>query len=127
MARHMIHVNETLIVASKSIKGIEQQHLDFITKQSYGECRWNRTQNRFRFQLDLLQSLLSRSESNRARLQNEITLAFNAEAQRDSKVQVRIGQEARRETAAMKAIAIVTMTFLPATFVSLGGLGQEEQ
>lgn len=70
----MIHVNETLIVASKSIKGIEQQHLDFITKQSYGECRWNRTQNRFRFQLDLLQSLLSRSESNRARLQNEITL-----------------------------------------------------
>lgn len=44
--------------------------------------------------------------------------AFNAAAQRDSKIQVRIGEDAKREASAMKAIAVVTMTFLPATFVS---------
>jgi Mg2+ and Co2+ transporter CorA len=83
-----------------------------------------------------LQGLLSRSESNKARLQNEITLvrisevwlyrlinnfsqAFNSAAQRDNKTQVRIGEEAKKETSAMKAIAVVTMIFLPATFVSV--------
>ncbi|EMD59081.1 hypothetical protein COCSADRAFT_102973, partial [Bipolaris sorokiniana ND90Pr] len=43
---------------------------------------------------------------------------FNAAAQRDSKVQLQIGEEAKREASAMKAIAVVTMTFLPATFIS---------
>jgi len=47
--------------------------------------------------------------------------AFHAASQRDSNIQVCIGQEARKETAAMKTIAIVTMTFLPATFVSVSG------
>ncbi|KAI4149288.1 MAG: hypothetical protein LQ341_001359 [Variospora aurantia] len=45
--------------------------------------------------------------------------AFNAEAQRDSKVQVRIAEEARKNTASMKAIAVVTMIFLPSTFVAV--------
>jgi hypothetical protein len=39
--------------------------------------------------------------------------------QRDSKTQVQIGKDAGNEAAAMKAIAVVTMTFLPATFVSV--------
>jgi hypothetical protein len=45
--------------------------------------------------------------------------AFNAAAQRDSRIQVRIGEDAKREASAMRAIAVVTMTFLPATFVSV--------
>jgi hypothetical protein len=32
---------------------------------------------------------------------------------------VQIGRDAGKEAAAMKAIAVVTMTFLPATFVSV--------
>ena len=32
---------------------------------------------------------------------------------------VRIGETAKVDTAAMKAIAVVTMTFLPATFLSV--------
>jgi hypothetical protein len=32
---------------------------------------------------------------------------------------VRIGEDAKREASAMRAIAVVTMTFLPATFVSV--------
>lgn len=34
-------------------------------------------------------------------------------------MQLQIGEEAKREASAMKAIAVVTMTFLPATFVSV--------
>lgn len=40
-------------------------------------------------------------------------------AQRDSRIQVKIGEEAKQEATAMKAIALITMTFLPATFVSV--------
>jgi hypothetical protein len=45
--------------------------------------------------------------------------AFNAAAQRDSKVELQMGEEAKREASAMKGIGVVTMTFLPATFVSV--------
>ncbi|KAF2190712.1 hypothetical protein K469DRAFT_697945 [Zopfia rhizophila CBS 207.26] len=71
----------------------------------------------FQFQLRFLHGLLLRSESNKARIQNEITLAFHSAAQRNSSIQVRIGEEAIKETTAIKAIAVVTITFLPATFV----------
>ena len=74
IARHMIHVSETLAVASQSVKGLQQQHQDFITKHLQSKSSWNRIQNRFQFQQQILQSLLSRSKSNNARLQNEITL-----------------------------------------------------
>ena len=47
---------------------------------------------------------MHRSVSNDARLRNEINLAFNVVNQQDTK--------------AMRIISIVTLTFLPATFVS---------
>ncbi|KAK0622944.1 hypothetical protein B0T14DRAFT_158155 [Immersiella caudata] len=64
----------------------------------------------FLFQVRLLEGLFARSKSNKARLQNETMLAFQAAAQRDSKTQVQIGEEAKKETAAMKAIASVFST-----------------
>lgn len=70
----MTHVSETLAVASQSVKGLQQQHQDFIAKHSQSKSSWNRIQNHFQFQHQILQSLLSRSKSNSARLQNEITL-----------------------------------------------------
>ncbi|KAL8909969.1 MAG: hypothetical protein Q9171_004735 [Xanthocarpia ochracea] len=119
MARHMVHVSETLTVALQSLQGLKEQQEEF-TGQHLQQIKSNSNSKRhFHFQLQLLQSLLSRSESNKARLQNEITLAFNAEAQRESKVQVHIAEEARKKTASMKAIAVVTMIFLPSTFVAL--------
>ncbi|KAF2189291.1 hypothetical protein K469DRAFT_747989 [Zopfia rhizophila CBS 207.26] len=118
IARHAIHVSETLSVALESIKALQQQQQVFSTKHFQGHNRWDGTHNHFQFQLRFLHGLLLRSESNKARIQNEITLAFHTAAQRDSRIQVRIGEEAKTETMAMKAIAVVTMTFLPATFVA---------
>lgn len=118
-----MHVSETLNVAIQSLDAIRQHHERFRTNtdlvlSNNGRRRWDKVGSRFEFQLRFLQGLLQRSEAGNARIQNEITLAFNAAAQRDSKIQVRIGEEAKREASAMKAIAVVTMTFLPATFVS---------
>ncbi|KAL9017497.1 MAG: hypothetical protein Q9185_005163 [Variospora sp. 1 TL-2023] len=118
MARHMIHVSETLTVALHSLQGLKTQQENFAGRYVEQVKSSSNSKSNFHFQLQLLGSLLSRSESNKARLQNEITLAFNAEAQRDSKVQVRIAEEARKKTASMKAIAVVTMIFLPSTFVA---------
>ncbi|ERF72516.1 hypothetical protein EPUS_09294 [Endocarpon pusillum Z07020] len=118
IARHVIHVCETLAVASECVKDLKQQQQDFMAAHPQNDISWSWAQSPFQFPLRMLQSLLSRSESNKARVHNEITLAFHTAAQRDSKIQVRIGEEAKKETTAMKAIAVVTMTFLPATFVS---------
>ncbi|KAL9040180.1 MAG: hypothetical protein Q9180_002071 [Flavoplaca navasiana] len=118
MARHMVHVSETLTVALHSLQGLKEQQQEFAAQHLRRKKSNSNAKRNFNFQLQLLQSLLSRSESNKARLQNEITLAFHGESQRESKVQVRIADEARKKTASMKAIAVVTMTFLPATFVA---------
>ncbi|KAL8756772.1 MAG: hypothetical protein Q9184_004386 [Pyrenodesmia sp. 2 TL-2023] len=119
MARHMVHVSETLTVALHSLQGLKEQQEEFAGQHLQQRKSNSNSKHNFHFQRQLLQSLLSRSESNKARLHNEITLAFNAEAQRESKVQVQIAEEARKKTASMKAIAVVTMTFLPSTFVAV--------
>ncbi|KAK0645977.1 hypothetical protein B0T16DRAFT_457954 [Cercophora newfieldiana] len=129
IARHAIHVSETLSVASASARSLQQQLEDFRATQRRGDGPQRSHHNPFSFQVRLLEGLFARSESNKARLQNETMLAslkfliwqhgaFHTAAQRDSKTQVQIGEEAKKETAAMKAIAVITMTFLPATFIS---------
>jgi hypothetical protein len=50
---------------------------------------------------------------------SHIFQALNAAAQRNSKVQLQVGEKAKREASAIKAMAPVIMTFLPATFVSV--------
>lgn len=54
--------------------------------------------------VQLLESLAFRADSNEARLRNEISLAFNLVNQ--------------RETKTVRIISVVTLFFLPATFVS---------
>jgi hypothetical protein len=135
IARHGIHVSETLEVALQTLTGIIQQYDDYKSKLSaQGICQPSCIHDRLLFQRSCLEAVFSRSKSINARIQNEITLvepqfpppnhanilkAFNIASQRDTKIQLRISQEAGREAIAMKAIAVVTMTFLPATFVAV--------
>ncbi|KAH7324465.1 hypothetical protein B0I35DRAFT_509206 [Stachybotrys elegans] len=118
LARHAIHVSETLSVALRSLQDIQQQRRDFMATYAQTSSDWHSVHDPFQFQLRLVESILSRSSSNKERLQNEIQLAFHSAAQRDSKIQVRIGERAKAETAAMKTIAIITMVFLPGTFLA---------
>ena len=70
----MVHVSETLAVALESIEGLRKQQEVFTAKQSRCTSVWNSTQDHLQFQTQIIRSLLLRSESNKARLQNEITL-----------------------------------------------------
>lgn len=117
IARHVIHVSETLTVGAVTIQSMLKQHemhcsgtVKTSTTKNIGYClsMWHH----------LMTSNLQRSEANRARLRNEISLAFNQVSQEDSYVSVQLAKDTRLDSAAMRTIAFVTMVFLPATFIS---------
>ncbi|KAK1843260.1 hypothetical protein CCHR01_14121 [Colletotrichum chrysophilum] len=123
-ARHAIHVSETLQLAVKAARQILVQHgtvkADWSGAQPDAAWKraWKHANGRLLFFEDMLDSLQERSASNKARLLNEIALAFNMVAQFDSGVSVDIGRAAQRDSEAMKTVAFLTLLFLPATFVS---------
>lgn len=134
MARHVIHSTETLIVAINTVNGMMEMAgvLNAATPVAS-----HQTQQDLAFHKQVLQNLLARSHALDGRLRNEINLvdqfakllelrinfgqAFNLVALRDSTTNVQIGIAAQNDSAAMRTISLVTMAFLPATFVSVGG------
>ncbi|KAF2728201.1 hypothetical protein EJ04DRAFT_449835, partial [Polyplosphaeria fusca] len=120
-ARHAIHSFETLTVSIGTLEAIEQQmlHLSRRNEQD-GETAEASCQIRLYLesQIRMLRNLGHRSQSNKERLQNEISLAYNMIAQRDSQAMARLGEAAKVDSGAMRTIAVVTMAFLPPTFLS---------
>jgi Mg2+ and Co2+ transporter CorA len=126
MARHAIHVAETLDVATNTLDGILAHHrrtahlLDTgarLGDSSAWASASTATANRLLFFQDMLRSLRVRAASNKERLQNEIELAFNLVTQCDARISLNIGRAAQADGAAMRTVAFVTLAFLPATFV----------
>ncbi|KAK2770759.1 hypothetical protein CKAH01_04266 [Colletotrichum kahawae] len=123
-ARHAIRVSETLELAVEAARQILVQH--GTTKAEWSGAQpdaawkraWNHANGRLLFFEDMLGSLKERSASNKARLFNEIALAFNMVAQSDARASVNIGRAAQQDSEAMKTVAFLTLLFLPATFVS---------
>ncbi|PSN58704.1 purine and uridine phosphorylase [Corynespora cassiicola Philippines] len=79
VARHGIHVSETLSVAVRSLDGLRQQNKRLYSNANIIHNKnkhkgWDKVGNRFEFQLQFLEGLLQRSEANNARIRNEITL-----------------------------------------------------
>lgn len=122
LARHAIHVSETLDVCLKTVKSIVEQHKTLEEEQWFGEQpkkgSFRQVRERLFWYEHTLESLKSRALSNKERLINEIQLSFNLVAQYDSAISVQIGQATQSDSAAMKTIAFATLTFLPATFIS---------
>ncbi|TDZ34958.1 Vegetative incompatibility protein HET-E-1 [Colletotrichum spinosum] len=120
-ARHAIHVSETLALAVKAAGRILAQHDTF--KADSGNAQpdaawrkaWQHTNGRLRFFEGMISSLLERSDSNKARLFNEIGLAFNMVSQFDSGISVDISRATQKDSEAMKTVAFLTLLFLPAT------------
>lgn len=50
---------------------------------------------------------------------SKVMMTIGQAAKDDSKVMVTIGQAAKDDSSAMRAIAVVTMAFLPATFTAV--------
>ncbi|TWU76409.1 hypothetical protein ED733_006785 [Metarhizium rileyi] len=123
ISRHVTHVSETLKVGCVSLESIQRHHAEFLElheKSPDGQISMSSRNigNRLAFCHHMLKSSAYRAEANSARLQSEVTLAFNKVSQEDSNVSVQIAHYTRNDSAAMRTIAAVTMLFLPATFIS---------
>ncbi|KAH7075152.1 hypothetical protein FB567DRAFT_184700 [Paraphoma chrysanthemicola] len=121
IARHAIHVSETLDVTVTTIETIATCHDTYIrssfvtddqTRNAHSTLR-----SRLQFYNHMIRSLRYRAASNKERLNNEIQYVFNAVTQYNSRISVEIGRAAQSDSAAMKTIAFLTLTFLPATYV----------
>ncbi|CAG8045672.1 unnamed protein product [Penicillium salamii] len=117
IARHAIHVNETLDVAVQNLEDILVQHESYMVASTENNSCSEDIHLRLRSFLSFLANLRYRSISNEKRLQNEVQLAFNTVAQHDASVTLEIGRATQLDSATMKTIAFVTLTFLPPTFI----------
>lgn len=130
LARHTAHSVETTNVASDIVSRIIRHGVDLSRKlgNTTSPMDLDPQIESLLYQHSILTSLTERSKSNEKRLSNEINLVmtyispyqyladhhsqlFNLITQRDSKA-------IQLDSSAMKAIATVTLVFLPATFVS---------
>ncbi|AEO53672.1 hypothetical protein MYCTH_2295331 [Thermothelomyces thermophilus ATCC 42464] len=106
MSRHAIHTSEVLEATIETLTEMQECRTAIQGKllEDLGETYIEQANGYAQFQISLVKSLKLRSESNHRRLENEINLAFNNIARQDNSV--------------MKSIALLTMVFLPATFIS---------
>ncbi|KAI9737601.1 MAG: hypothetical protein M1818_005605 [Claussenomyces sp. TS43310] len=122
LSRHVLHSSETLTVASETLKSMVEEHESFIQSRLRQNVAVDRTskkiQGTLKYQTSLFRCFKERSIALEKRLQNEIDLAYNLVAQSDSRTSVGIGAAAQRDSAAMKTIAVMTLTFLPGTFIA---------
>ncbi|EXJ71330.1 uncharacterized protein A1O5_05136 [Cladophialophora psammophila CBS 110553] len=130
LARHTIHTCEVLAVAVDTINTLLADYRSASDKlcqcpSGFGPSMQPQCpHNEMSFWLGLLENFGRRAKSLNERLSNEINLGFNLVVQRDtretvmiSRMTVDISSAARSDSASMKTIAVVTLAFLPATFV----------
>jgi len=108
ISRHTIHISEVLLVTILNFEKLREVqlhvHNEIMQAEALSREYREQAQEYLSFQIQMLKSLRERSISNHARLSSEITVAYNRIAQQDNKV--------------MSSIALLTMTFLPAAFIS---------
>ncbi|KAL7789502.1 hypothetical protein V8C37DRAFT_211933 [Trichoderma ceciliae] len=109
--RHLTHVNETVYVAESVLESIQKYHDHFLSTEPSGRFA-KEAPNFFHLNIQsrlgsfhsMLTSLRHRAESNNARIQNEMSLAYN--------------DAARIDSSAMRAISFIGLLFLPAAFIA---------
>ncbi|ODM19100.1 hypothetical protein SI65_05717 [Aspergillus cristatus] len=119
IARHVSHANEILHVAEHTLDRLVQAQISWKTEyydDNTGSAKRNRMvclQNKqdLLFLAKEIHSLKTRSASLSERLQNEINLAFNIVSQN-------LGTNAQGDNAMMKTVAIVSLLYVPGSFVS---------
>ncbi|KAK8017200.1 hypothetical protein PG991_008276 [Apiospora marii] len=120
LARHAIHVTETLDVSIQTLAAVLSQHKEMrpeaTGQKEEGVRLWKNVRQRLLAHKQVIDNLRCRSQSNQDRLQNEIQLAFNLVALEDSQTSIGISRAAKTDSTAMKTISILTLIFLPPTF-----------
>lgn len=121
LARHAIHVSETLDLAVKTSQRILEHHTAYKSDMAFTPKTKVTARNVYEslhFFEHILDSLRHRAASNTARLQNEIQLTFHLSAEDGVGTSVDIARATQSDSRDMKTVAFLTMAFLPATFVS---------
>lgn len=113
ISRHAVHISEVLSVTIETIENIQRQQKAIyeVLSSDLGRTYREQMQEYTSFQLQILKNLKQRSSSNYERLKSEMVLAYNMIAQQHNIT-------ARQDNNVMKSIGLLTMTFLPATFIS---------
>ncbi|THY05670.1 hypothetical protein D6D03_02876 [Aureobasidium pullulans] len=119
ISRHITHSVETVQVAAEVLEQMKSECKLLLEVDLQGRLQ------KLKWLQSMLKGLSARSISNEKRLASEQTLLSNMISQRDSeetkKLSISSGEIAVAtavDSEAMKSIALVTMTFLPATFVT---------
>ncbi|KAL4739569.1 hypothetical protein BDV11DRAFT_187432 [Aspergillus similis] len=113
--RHLFHYEETIEVAQHTLRmmAAEQERWrnedEENIRQNLGI--WIKSRQRILHEEKRAHSLKTRSKSLNDRHRNEINLAFNLVSQG-------FGRDARTDSNMMKTVAVVSMVYLPGTFVS---------
>ncbi|KAG9693968.1 hypothetical protein KCU95_g6143, partial [Aureobasidium melanogenum] len=117
-ARHSTHSIEATQEAARVVACIAQ-HCETLALRSsvHQELLISRCEI-FKFHHTLMQGFLARAFANDRRVGHSKDLTLNVSSGLDRRFNQMIAALAREDSASMKAIAYVTMTFLPATFVS---------
>ncbi|OGM44099.1 hypothetical protein ABOM_007270 [Aspergillus bombycis] len=122
MARHISHNKEILDVASDTLDSIlyEQAVLDEQHPRPADRVPWHVKDVHRQLYLTSkgIRATKLRCISLSERLQNEINLAFNIVSQRNNEASVQMAQSALVDNTMMKTVAIVSLVYLPGTFVS---------
>ncbi|KAL9079467.1 MAG: hypothetical protein Q9159_007720, partial [Coniocarpon cinnabarinum] len=117
-ARHAIHSVETLETSESNIGSMLSLHRRLFLNRCNQKDKVSIVEEELRQQKSIFDALKQRAESNLKRVQNEISLAFNIVAQRDSQSSLLMTKAATRDSRAMRQIAVLTTIFLPGTFVA---------
>lgn len=131
-ARHVSHINEILEVAEHTVHRMIQEQVawgaECTTMPRKSRLSWVRNEQELRFFAKEMHSLKTRSQSLSERMQNEIHLVGRIQYHLDcvlilqqafNLVSQRLGRNAQGDSAIMKTIAIVSLVYLPGTFVSV--------
>ncbi|KAL3432949.1 hypothetical protein BDV09DRAFT_118028 [Aspergillus tetrazonus] len=113
--RHLFHYEETIEVAQHTLRMMAAEQ-DRWRNEDEEDIRqnlgiWIKTRQRILHEEKRAHSLKTRSKSLNDRHRNEINLAFNLVSQS-------FGRDTRTDSNMMKTVAIVSMVYLPGTFVS---------
>ncbi|KAF8856034.1 hypothetical protein BDZ45DRAFT_675834 [Acephala macrosclerotiorum] len=102
---------------------LEVENLHTLDPQEANTYTWMK--ETLAYHTNTAQNLVLRTEYEEKRVQTQLAVVYQFMAQKDSKVNIRlaeistvIARESKRDSSAMKAIAVLTMFFLPGTFLA---------
>jgi hypothetical protein len=122
VSRHVIHVTEMLDLCLGVVKHTRQRHRVYLSgAEGVQPTQMNASKminGQLQFFETMLENLGYRSLSNKERLNNEIQLSFHMVTQVNAELSLQISRSARTDGTLMKTVAVLTLVFLPATFLS---------